>query len=475
MWRFVEQLIGRIRGQSVSGVAPLRTARLAIETLENRTVLSANFGVDLETLAYHQFTESPAPRILFNYESIAALAVGIGQEAPPTFFAEDRRSDATTGDTTYLFYLEVHGGFRPPDFGRGDGKSPLQGMQNFDQAYDFSGLPSPEDRLSGTTAPSSKGPLRGQSQTPASGDAGLDDYLPNFLGDSFDPPQFLKITTTLERIAEARQAATSPLLPPMNVTTAVDETETADSATLLANYATLASLIDEDSSATSHDAAFDGYETTRGDDAGSEEYLRLLAEDQTNDAAADAGGFVELAETTVAGVEGLSNLAADTQQEAVESALRSLAARRGDARTSLLPENWLEQAWHSADVAQQGEANANQIADEPGGMILLQPMADGAGDELIAAGDMSEVIKTAVEMEATIGAFQAFDVSIDEASAAVVKPAPAHELGAKQDRDESSNEDVVDRQAASGLGVLAVGAMALAAKRQMDDRRRKPK
>jgi hypothetical protein len=48
-------------------------------------------------------------------------------------------------------------------------------------------------------------------------------------------------------------------------------------------------------------------------------------------------------------------------------------------------------------------------------------------------------------------------------------------LGAKQDRDESSNEGVVDRQAASGLGVLAVGAMALAAKRQMDDRRRKPK
>jgi hypothetical protein len=171
----------------------------------------------------------------------------------------------------------------------------------------------------------------------------------------------------------------------------------------------------------------------------------------------------------------LSNFAAETQREAIESALRSLEARRGDARTSLLPENWLEQAWLSADVAQQSEANANQIADEPGGMILLQPMADGAGEELIAAGDMGEVIKTAVEMEATIGAFQAFDVSIDEASAPVVKPAPTHELGVKQDRDESSNKGVVDRQAASGLGVLAVGAMALAAKRQMDDRRRKPR
>jgi hypothetical protein len=143
-------------------------------------------------------------------------------------------------------------------------------------------------------------------------------------------------------------------------------------------------------------------------DADRDEYLQLLAEDQTRDAATETGGFVDLDETSVDGAEGLSNLAAETQREAIESALRSLAARRGDARTSHLPGNWLEQAWLSADIAQQGESNANQIADEPGGMILLQPIADGAGDELIAAGDMSEVIKTAVEMEATIGAFQTF-------------------------------------------------------------------
>lgn len=475
MWRFVEQFVGRIRGQSACGGEPLRTTRLAIETLENRTVLSANFGVDLETVAYQQFTESPPPRILFSYESVAALAAGIEKVAPPTFFAEDRRPDATVGDTTYFVHLEIHGEFRPPEFGWGDGKPPLKVIVNADRAVNFSDPPSPEDRQSGTTASNSKGPLRGQSQTPASGGAGVGSYLHAFLGDSIEPPQFLRITPTLERVAEAPLGPTSPFLLPVNFATTVDETETVDSATLLATYATLASSIESDSSATSHDAAFDGYETTRGDDAGREEYLRLLAENQTRAAAADAGGFVELDETSVAGAEEPSNLAAETQREAIEGAIRSLAARRGDARTSLLPENWLEQAWLSADVAQQSEANANQIADEPGGMILLQPMADGAGEELIAAGDMGEVIKTAVEMEATIGAFQAFDVSADEASAAVVKPAPTHELGAKQDRDESSNEGVVDRQAASGLGVLAVGAMALAAKRQMDDRRRKPK
>ena len=474
MWRFVEQLVGKLRGQSAGG-APPRITRLAIETLENRTVLSANVGVDLETLAYQQFTESSPPRILFNYESAATLVAGIDRELPPTFFAEDSRPAAAVAEMAFLVHLEMHGEFHPLEFGWGDFKPPLQPNQIFDLESGFADLQNPEDRQSGTTASSSKGPLRGQSQTPASGDGGIADYLQNYLGDSFDPPQFLKIITTLERVAEARHTATLPLLPPMNLPTAVDETETVDSASLLANYATLASLIGDDSSATSHDAAFDGYETTRGDDAGREEYLRLLAEDQTNDAAADAGGFVELAETSVAGVEGLSNLAAETQREAIESALRSLAARRGDARTTQLPENWLEQAWLSAEIAQQGEANANQIADEPGGMIMLQPMTNGAGEELIAAGDMSEVIKTAVEMEATIGAFQAFDVSIDEASAAVVKPAPAHELGAKQDRKETPSGGTVDRQAASGLGVLAVGAMALAAKRQLDDRRLKPR
>ena len=154
MWRFVEQLVGKLRGQSAGG-APPRTTRLTIETLENRTVLSANVGVDLETLAYQQFTESPPPRILFNYESVAALVVGIDHEMPPTFFAEDSRPAAAVAEMAFLVHLEMHGEFHPPEFGWGDFKPPLQPNQIFDQEPGFADLSHPEDWQSGTTASSS--------------------------------------------------------------------------------------------------------------------------------------------------------------------------------------------------------------------------------------------------------------------------------------------------------------------------------
>jgi hypothetical protein len=474
MWRFVEQLVGKLRdGRSADSAAPWRSTRLAIETLENRTVLSANFGVDYEALAYHDFSELP-PRLFVDHETAVALAAAFAEDAPVAF-SEDRTPTAFAEDASFVMIITFRLDNRPMDSGWGSGKPPLGLTWGADRTSTSSAMSSPEDGLLGLLGGGDKGPQRIQTPVNSNGDSGNNNDKAA-LTNSFDRPQPPDLGTLLDRIVEAKHVTTSPFLAPISGTTTSEETEAADSASLLASYATLAASIgDDDSSATNHDAAFDGYATLSDGDAGREEYLQLLAEDQTRDAAVETGGFVDLDETSVDGAGGLSNLAAETQREAIESALRSLAARRGDARTSLMPENWLEQAWLSVDVAQQGEANANQIADEPGGMILLQPMADGAGDELIAAGDMSEVIQTAVEMEATIGAFQAFDVSIDEASAAIVKPAPAHELGAKQDRDESSNEGVVDRQAASGLGVLAVGAMALAAKRQMDDRRRKPR
>jgi hypothetical protein len=474
MWRCIEQLVGKLRdGRLARGGATLRSTRLAIEILENRTVLSANFGVDYEALVYHDFSVPPTPRLFVNHEA-AALAAAFAEDAPVAF-AEDRTPAEFAEDASFVMFVSFRLDYRPMDSGWSSGKPPLALMWGGGRTSSSSGASSLEDGTLGSLGGGYKGPQRiqtpGNSNVASGNNNDNDDALTN----KFDPP-LPDLGAWLDRIVEARHVTTSPFLAPISGTTTSEETEADDSASLLANYATLAASIgDDNSSATNHDAAFDGYATLSDGDADREEYMQLLAEDQTCDAATETGGFVDLDETNIDGAEGLSNLAAETQREAIESALRSLAARRGDARTSLMPENWLEQAWLSVDVAQQGEANANQIADEPGGMILLQPMADGAGDELIAAGDMSEVIQTAVEMEATIGAFQAFDVSIDEASAAIVKPAPAHELGAKQDRDESSNEGVVDRQAASGLGVLAVGAMALAAKRQMDDRRRKPR
>jgi hypothetical protein len=476
MWRCFEQLVGKLRGsQSVRGAGSMRATRLAIETLENRTVLSANFGVDYEAVAYHDFSAPPTPRLFVDHETVAALGAAFAEDGPVAF-AEDRVPPAFGEDASFVLIISFRPDHRAMDSNYwATSKPPLSlAMGGGRTSLSYASW-SPEDGLAASSGAGDKGPLRIQTPVNANVDSGNSNGKAALMN-NFDPPQPPDLGKLLDRIAEARHATTSPFLAPINDTTTSEETETDDSASLLANYATLAASIgDDDSSATNHDAAFDGYATLSDGDVDREEYLQLLAEDQTRDAAVETGGFVDLDEMSVDGAEGLSNLVAEKQSEAIESALRSLAARRGDARTSHLPENWLEQAWLSADVAQQGEANANQIADEPGGMILLQPMADGAGDELIAAGDMSEVIQTAVEMEATMGAFQAFDVSIDEASAAVVKPAPVHELGAKQDRDESSNDGVVDRQAASGLGVLAVGAMALAAKRQMDDRRRKPK
>ncbi len=475
MWRCIEQLVGKLRdGRSARGGATLRSARLSIETLENRTVLSANFGVDYEALAYHEFSAPPTPRLFVNHETAAALAAAFSEDAPVAF-AEDRTSVEFAEDASFVIIISFRSDHQAiGEKNWGASIPPLRSMWGGDRTSTSSAASSLEDAPLGLLGGGYKEPQRSQTPVDSNVDSGNNGKAA--LTSNFNLPQPSDLGTWLDRIVEARHVTTSPVLAPVNGTSTSEETEADDSASLLASYAKLAASIgDDDSSATNHDAAFDNYATLRDGEADREEYLQLLAEDQTRDTVAETAGFVDLDETSVDGAAGLSNLAAETQREAIESALRSMAARRGDARSSLLPENWLEQAWLSAEAAQRVEANSNQIADEPGGMILLQPMADGAGDELIAAGDMGEVIKTAVEMEATIGAFQAFDVLIDEASAAVVKPAPAHELGAKQDRDESSKAGVVDRQAASGLGVLAASAMALAAKRQLDDRRRKPR
>ena len=322
----------------------------------------------------------------------------------------------------------------------------------------------------GSTGSSDKGPQLIQSQAPVDNDAGPSDSIQNNFASNFDPPRVPGLSTLLERIAETRRVATSPF-PALIVTTTDDDSSTADVESLLATYATLAASIDndDDSAATSHDAAFDGYAPSWGDDEGRNAYMRLLAEDQTRDGATDAGGFVELDETRVAGSDGISNLKAEAQREAIESALRSLAARRDAARATTLPENWLEQMWLSVESAEPNEAATDRLAAEPGGMILLQPTA--GDDELIVAANFSDAVKTAVEMEATIGAFQAFDVSIDDASAAIVRPAPAGERDSQQQRDEAMKDAAVEHEAASGWGILTFGAMAIASKQRLAERR----
>ena len=471
MWRSIQQLIGILRrDRQGRGAEPARTARLGIETLENRTVLSANFGVDFEAAAYYEFNAPPQPRLLLYYEAPAALADDAVEQASSSF-AEDRVSFQAENGEGYATAAFMHFGTRPPAGGRFHHTwSPWDDI-SADQLAGSVGGDHPEDKVIGSTGSSDKGPQLIQSQAPADNDAGPSDSIQNNFASNFDPPRVPGMTTLLERIAETRRVATSPF-PALIVTTTDDDSSTADVESLLATYATLATSIDndDDSSGTSHDAAFDGYAPSWGDDEGRNAYMRLLAEDQARDAADDAGGFVELDETSVAGSDGISNLKAETQREAIESALRSLAAHRDAARATTLPENWLEQMWLAAELVEPNDATADRLAAEPGGMILLQPTA--GDDELIVAANFSEAVKTAVEMEATIGAFQAFDVSIDDASAAVVRPAPAGERDSQRQGDEALKDAAVEHEAASGLGVLTFGAIAIVAKQRLAERRR---
>lgn len=452
----------------------MRSTRLSIETLENRTVLSANFGVDFESQAFREFNPPPPPRVLADYEALMTAIAAFAEDAKMK--APDIAASGYVEGAFPALIIEIHIERHQTNETWGGGKPPLRLRAVDDRPPQDATASSDEEGLLASSNSYEKGPLKSQAPPLLNSFAGAvgNSIDHDGLADLFDPPQAPNVETWLERLAEARHVATSPFVIPVNELSP-DEAETVASASLLAAYATLAASIDDASPTASHDAAFAGYSTLRDEDQERQGYLQLLAEDQTGDTAeAEASGFADLNEARLQGVDELSNLAADAQRESIERALRSLAARRGNSRAALQPENWLEQAWLSADAARQGEGSVNQLADEPGGMILLQPMTADAGDELIAASDVSEVIKTAVEMEATIGAFQAFDVSIDEAPASIVKPAPAGELGAKQDRDASEPAEARGQQAASGLGALAVGALAFAAKRQLNDRRRKP-
>lgn len=468
MLRCIEQLVSQFRIRRTSRVAArLHTTRLAIETLESRTVLSASVGLDLEALAYRDFTFSPPPRIVAFYgSSVATLPNVEAWMTPP--LSEAQVAVGATGGVVYAMLTEGHRGL--PSKGRHfdaviggllSNRSHLGGNVAYDADETI-----PENKVSEGAGSSNSTPQLGKSTIPAVDNAGINDHAQNLLADGFNRPQlpqFPRAPTLIERIVENQQTETSLLLPPMYAPTGADELDNVDAA-----------LIDNDeSTAITHDAAFEGY-TSSQEDAEREEYVRSLAENQTRDGANESHGYVDLDEASVAGGEGTSNLLGETQRETIESAIRSLAARRGNGRSTAFLDDWLQQASLSADAVQTADAIIEQIANEPGGMILLQPLTDGV-DELIVAGDVHNVVQAVVEMEATMGSFQAFDVSIDEASTAMVKPAPTHEFGVKHDREETPSEGAAERRAASGFGFAALGAMALAAKRQINDRRRKPR
>lgn len=475
MRRFLKQLADAFRGPSVRDGQVARGTQLGIETLESRTVLSADFG------AVHEFME---PRDRF--------------DMPPQVFAE--RATPPLPLMALVSQLEKADGEQWLPSGIEEQKLPNPGGIPFrhdahDQAWSSirqsielkntqdqplsvaSGQLDVENERTGGAGGGGDG--RQFSRAPQEPNidldlrGGNDDALASTFT-SLQPPTWESI---VQRFIESRHVSQPPFLSAMiSLTTEADLNAGDDVDSLLATYASWAASTNaNDATAVTHDAAFDDYAVTGEDDANRAAYLQILAEDQAGSRpTAETGGFVDLDEAGVVDAEKLSNLAAENQRQAIESALRTLAARRGSGRTMLQVEDLLEQAWLTAAAAKSTEATANQLAEEPGGMILLQSLSNETGDDLFAAGSAAAIVQTTVEMEATIGAFQAFDVSVDEASAVLIKPATG-DAGAQQDRATQKEAAAADHQTAGGFGALAIGAMALAAKRRINSRRRKPK
>lgn len=477
MRQFLKQLAAAFRGHSVRDGQVARGTQLGMEALESRTVLSADFGMA------HEFME---PRDRFD-----SLPQAFAERATPPMSLLIAVSQLERSDIEQWLTREVEGmgGPSPADLYHANRdayaggwlitKPSAEPKPTFDHLQlDAS---AEIDIGSGPAGGPGAGDDRKQyakSQQSSNFDldlrGGNDDALASTFT-SLQPPTWESI---VQRFIESRHVSQPPFLSPMaSLTIDADLNAGDDVDSLQATYASWAASTNaNDATTVTHDAAFNDYAVTGEEDANRAAYLQILAEDQAGSRPiAETGGFVDLDEAGVVDAEKLSNLAAENQRQAIESALRTLAARRGSGRTMLQVEDLLEQAWLTAAAAAKStEATINQLAEEPGGMILLQSLPNDSGDELFAAGSATAIVQTTVEMEATIGAFQAFDVSVDEASAVLLKPTTG-DAGAKQDRATQKEAASADHQNAGGFGALAIGAMALAAKRRINSRRRKPK
>ncbi|WP_428304146.1 hypothetical protein [Lacipirellula sp.] len=300
---------------------------------------------------------------------------------------------------------------------------------------------------------------------------GVDD---NFVASTFSSVQPPPIGALVERIADARHAA----LLPMVVTSGSDAleggSESSDDASLLASSVTLANSTGESRlGAAERDSAFAGYSSLSGNETEYDAYLQQVAEDQMRDASAgDASGLADAIDDDVFDSENRANIAADQQVAAIEEALRSLAARRGDTCSASLASQ-SEYSWQPRAATGNGEAKGKPDVEDPGGMILLQTLA--AGDELLAGGTASQIAETPIEMEATIGVYQAFDVSVDAAPPAAIETIPAADPSQAHGGDAQQSSGAAGRQASTGLGGMAVGAVILAANRQRNSKRRRTK
>ena len=477
MRQILKQLADALRGHTVRDAQPARGTQLGIETLESRTVLSADFGAVREFMELRE--DFPLPPLVM-----------LDHAAGRTLFAEfiDQQPELRAEAARWAWQnLDGRGGpsaddglrrdpetFEPRGLlGKTSGPFGVTGNQNPESSSELS----PEDRPLGSYGLGDKDPQSAKAAANLHVELDLNAGNDDALASTFTSLQRPAWESIVQRFMENRHVATPSFLSPMiSVTTDSDLNAGDDVGSLLATYASwAASSTANDAATVTHDAAFDDYAVTGEDEANRAAYLQILAEDQAGSRPiAETGGFVDLGEAGVVDAEKLSNLAAENQRQAIESALRTLEARRGGGRTMLQVEDLLEQAWLTAAAAKSTEATANQLAEEPGGMILLQSLPNETVDDLFAAGGATAIVRTTVEMEATIGAFQAFDVSVDEASAVMIKPATG-DVGANLDRATQKDAAATDHQAAGGFGALAIGAMALAAKRRINNRRRKPK
>jgi hypothetical protein len=239
MWRCIEQLVGKLRdGRSLRAAMPPRSTQLSIETLENRTVLSANFGVDYETLAYHDFSAPPTPRLFVDHEAAAALAAAFAEDAPAAF-TEDRMPVEFAEDALFVIIISFRSNHQAiGDNNWGTSKPPLRSMWGGERASSSSAASSLEDAPLGLLGGGYKEPQRIQTPVDSNVDSGNNDKVA--LTSNFDPPQPTDLGTWLDRIVEARHVTTSPFLAPISGTTTSEEPEADDSASLLASSATLA-------------------------------------------------------------------------------------------------------------------------------------------------------------------------------------------------------------------------------------------
>lgn len=213
------------------------------------------------------------------------------------------------------------------------------------------------------------------------------------------------------------------------------------------------------------------------------------ADDSVDSAGQSQGGFVELRGSDLGGGL-LTSDAVSAEHDAIDAVLANLnddlgqpnehardatpPVDRADAHSPIAPRT----ATTTTAAATIGLAEAS--ADE-GGMILLRPGdAEQGGDYSLAAVYMispDKLLEVNVEMDASIGIYQAFDVAAGDLRPADGKPVKTAEpvrTRAKYSSDDGSTPDAKPAaadQAAAWVTTLFVATSLPSTKRRQSDRR----